>query len=177
VEAVTSPLLGPFIVGILVIVGQAWQRRGDARIRRAEKLEDWARQDAVAVQAAAAATLLLAEQRATKARTDEVAVMAAQAASLVEIQLAELKVQGDTIHTLVNSDMTAARQELLDQTRILLNIYRKTIDADRVAGRESLPEDIQAVKDAEAKVRELSLILADRLAQQRLVEAGITSSG
>jgi hypothetical protein len=167
-------LLTGVIVGALAILGQGWQRHQDARIRRSEKLEDWARMDAVAEQAKQAAELLLRAQRDTKKRTDEVAALAAQSATTVGAQLAELKAQGNDIHTLVNSDMTSARQELLDQTRILLNMYRKTIAADQMAGRESTPEDLQAVKDAEAKVSELQAILADRLTQQRLVEQQAT---
>jgi hypothetical protein len=167
-------LIAALVVGTLAVLGQAWQRRGDARIRREEKLADWARQDAretaererqekVADKAAQAADLLLAEQRATRERTDEVAKLAAAAAALTASQLTQ-------IHTLVNSDMTQARKELLDQTRLLLAMYRQTIESDRAAGRQSLPADIKAVEDAEAKVEELQGILADRLAQQRLVE-------
>jgi hypothetical protein len=158
-------LLGAVVVGVLAIFGQTWQRRGDARIRRDEKREDWARQDAVAEQAAKAAKLLLDAQAAQKARTDQVAKVAAQQSASVALQLQD-------IHTLVNSDMTAARQELLDQTRILLGIYERTIQADKDAGRTPRPEDVEALSDARAKVEELNAILADRLAQQKIVEAG-----
>jgi hypothetical protein len=167
-------LIAALIVGTFAVLGQAWQRRGDATIRREEKLADWARQDAretaererqeaVADKAAQAADLLLAEQRATRERTDEVAKLAAEQAALTASQLTQ-------IHTLVNSDMTAARQELLDQTRLLVTMYEKTVDDDRMAGREPLPGDVKALDDAKAKVTELQRILADRLAQQRIVE-------
>jgi hypothetical protein len=157
-------LLGAVIVGALALVGQAWQRRGDARIRREEKEQDWARQDQVAEK-------LLKAQAATLVRTDEVARLAAQQSSTVALQLAALHTQAVDIHTLVNSDMTAARQELLDQTRILLGLYERTISADLDAGREPRPADVQALDDAREKVTELTLVLADRLAQQRIVEA------
>ena len=163
-------LIAGLVVGVLAILGQVWQRHQDAQIRRDEKLEDWARQDAVAAQAAQAAELLLREQRETKSRTDEVAVVAAHAAAKVEVQLGELRAQSADIHDLVNSDMTFARQELLDQTRMLLSLYRRAVEADVEAGREPLEADLQAIKDAEERVQQLRGILADRLAQQALVE-------
>jgi len=167
-------VLAVIAVGVFGVVGQAWQRRGDARIRKEEKEADWARQDAretaererqeqVAEQARVAAELLLAEQRLNRKATEEVKAVAANNAALVATQLKQ-------IHTLVNSDMTMARRELLDQTRLLVGMYRKTVEDDEAAGRTPLPEDIKALTDAEARVTDLQGILADRLAQQRLVE-------
>jgi len=141
---------------------------------RANKQMDWDRQDAVAreakrqqnevaAQAATAADLLLQAQRETASRTEEVARVAALTARDQSSQLRQ-------IHTLVNSDMTAARQELLDQTRLLVVLYRKTLDDDKIAGRPSDSQDVKAYDDALVRVDQLQVILADRLAQQRLVE-------
>jgi uncharacterized membrane-anchored protein YhcB (DUF1043 family) len=161
--AVIVSVIAPTLLAFLTNRQRITERRMDWDRQDAREKADRERQEAVAKQAAEAAELLLAEQRATKARTEEVAVLAARAASATDSQLKQ-------IHTLVNSDMTAARQELLDQTRLLVSIYRKTIEDDRAAGREATPSDLAALDAAEAKVSELQGILADRLAQQRIVE-------
>jgi len=97
------------------------------------------------------------------ARQDRVAEKAAIAVALNDTKL-------NQIHTLVNSEMTDARQEILNQTVLLLGMYRKTIQADNKAGRPSLPEDLAAVTSAETKVRELRILLADRLRQQHIAD-------
>jgi hypothetical protein len=140
------------------------------RAARAAKREDWARQDAVADRAEHAAELLLAEQQKIRANTEKVAVLAASTAATTADQLAQVLEGNQEIHHLVNSDMTAARQELLDQTRLLVRMYRKTISRDEAAGRTPAESDETALRDAEIKVTELQHILADRLAQQRMME-------
>lgn len=159
------------------------------RQQRMSKQQDWDRQDQLAARAEAAAEALAArtaealrittEEAATKVaetahllleaqasqaqRTDEVARLAAKNQAIMTTQLIQ-------IHTLVNSDMTAARQELLDQTRITLMMLRTIISDDVQAGRPSRPDDLQAITDTERRIDTLRAILADRLAQQKIVE-------
>jgi hypothetical protein len=164
-------LLGALIVGVLAVLGQAWQRRGDANIRREEKLAEWDRQDKrekaererqeeAAARLVAetretrrrtdeAAELLQAAQAKTLARTDEVARLAAETATSQGAQLADILVGNKEIHTLVNNDMTQARKDLLDQTRILVALYRKFIEADKAAGRTPNPDDVEALVEAQ----------------------------
>jgi hypothetical protein len=108
------------------------------RQRRAEKREDWARQDKVAE------------------RVERVAKVAAAAQSANTATLHQ-------IHTLVNSDMTAARTAELTTTRLLiLSLKRQSPDDPTVA---------DAITTAEARATELEQILADRLVAQRKVES------
>lgn len=123
-----------------------------------------ARTEEAATQAAKAAALLLAAQRDTIDRTNEVARLAALNVATTDAQLKQ-------IHTLVNSEMTAARQAELDQTRITLIMLRKVVAMDKANGREPEPEDLEAIITTGARITELQAILADRLAAFHDVEA------
>ncbi len=85
--------------------------------------------------------------------------------------LTTLNAQLTEIHTLVNSDMTAARQELLDQTEITLMMLRRVVEEARREGIEPDPDDVAAVVKTERRVKAMRGVLADRLAQQLVVEA------
>ncbi len=84
--------------------------------------------------------------------------------------LTTLNAQLTEIHTLVNSDMTAARQELLDQTEITLMMLRRVVEEARREGIEPDPRDVEAVSKTERRVKAMRGVLADRLAQQLVVE-------
>jgi mannitol-specific phosphotransferase system IIBC component len=100
------------------------------------------------------------ERQADEDRADEVAArvekVATDAAAAQEANAGTLK----DIHTLVNSDMTAARTETLAAIRALLVALTATPNAD--------PDEVVAAK---ARADELEAILADRLVAQRKVEA------
>jgi hypothetical protein len=96
-------------------------------------------------------------------RVSEVAVKAARVASRTEHQLGQ-------IHTLVNSDMTAARQAELDQTRKHLTTLARLIEADLRRGEEPSLEDLEEQSKMQARASELEAILADRLVQLRAVD-------
>lgn len=90
---------------------------------------------------------------------------------------AAIEFQLKTIHTLVNSDMTAARQAELDQVLVTLALLRKIATLDRVAGREPTEEDLAALDRTMERIGELRVLLADRLTQQLLVDqAGIPAT-
>ncbi len=116
------------------------------RQRRRERLEDYERQDRIA------------------AKVDQVADTAASNAISTNNQLKQ-------IHTLVNSDMTAARQSELEQTRVSLALMRKLVAQDIAAGADISIEDRATIESTEARIKELEQILADRLVQLRIVEA------
>jgi hypothetical protein len=109
------------------------------------------------------ASLLAAAQKESIERTDEVARLAAERDTRMAEQLKD-------IHTLVNSDMTAARQSELDQTRLVLTMTEKVIALDEAAGRAASASDLEAVATAKDRVEELRVMLADRLAAQDKVE-------
>ncbi len=169
--SITAPVLLVFLTGK--------QRRADderaAERRHTEKVEDWARQDAVAARlleaqaasaakaeevarkAAEAAELLLGAQTESIVRTDEVARIAAEAQASTEARLVE-------IHGLVNSDMTAARQGQLDQAKMTLVTLRRVVDLGQERGIKPTDADLADIAAAEASIKDLELILADRLA-------------
>lgn len=131
------------------------------RMHREDRQADYARQDEVAERAASASTALLKEQRLIASGTKE-----------ANGKLDHLDLQTKRIHTLVNSDMTAARQSELDQTRAMAAVLRRVI-AVATAAKEQEPDpaDVEALERAEKRIEELRAILADRLHQAREVEA------
>jgi hypothetical protein len=141
------------IVGIIVALGAIvspfitafMTNRNAARI----KLADYAREDAVADKAALVAK---AAQEAAHA-----------AASIATIQGAKL----DQIHTLVNSNLTAAMQDQLDARHATLALLKEAVDAKHAAGLTATKETFGAIESNTAKVEELTAQLADRLKQTK----------
>jgi hypothetical protein len=117
-------------------------------------------QKRIADQAAEAARLLVANNIRIEAAEKE------QMAKLVQIDL-----QAKRIHTLVNSDMTAARQSELDQTRAIVTVLKRVIAMDESRHIEPDEKDVLALAAAERRVSDLEAILADRMNQMREVEA------
>jgi flagellar biosynthesis GTPase FlhF len=139
---------GIIIAVIATIISPLILSWATGRQRRKEKVQDWAREDEVARRAQVAADNLLAGQT-------EATRQAKKAAAATKSALKE-------IHTLVNSDMTAARQSELTQTRALLVLMQAQTDPTE--------SDIAAMDAQEIRVAELENILADRLDAQRKVE-------
>ena len=138
-----------------------------ARGRHNERLEDFARQDAVAAQAAEAARLL-------SNRQDAAASKAADAAKLLVVNTAKVaetakitNIKLDVIHTLVNSNMTAAMQAELDATTRELAMMGEVIELKRVAGREPNVQALAAIEATKSRISELTAALADRLKQSK----------
>jgi hypothetical protein len=76
----------------------------------------------------------------------------------------------DTIHVLVNSNMTAAMQAELDATIRELAMMKEVISLNRAAGRSPAVEAISALDMTQAKISELKSQLADRARQTRVAE-------
>lgn len=123
-----------------------------ARTRRSERREDYRRQDEIAE------------------RVAEVARATAASAAATKTQLNGISNQATQIHTLVNSDMTSARQAELDQTRVVLAVLRRVVAVTVEKGLPPLPDDLIAIQEAVDRISELESILADRLTQLRLSE-------
>lgn len=116
------------------------------------KKEDWERQDKVAAQAAEAARLLLASNE--------------RVARTAEFTNGKL----DVIHTLVNSNFTAAMQAEYDATIALLTTMQEIVELKRKAGDEPSPETIAAIEATKAKIAKLRIALDERLRQAKLAE-------
>jgi hypothetical protein len=127
----------------------------------------------IAVSAAASAVassavpLLLARQ--TFRRQDQVAAQAAQAAELLEannqiVAAAARDTHGQLreIHTLVNSNMTAAMQNELNAVKERIVTVLENIDLKEAAGRDATQERA-LITAMELQVRELQATLTDRL--------------
>jgi hypothetical protein len=154
-----------------------------------DKQRDWDRQDVVARrvedaarEAVETARLLAERQDAAELRAHEVAKQAEQAAALlvasnervsVEAARSSAYVSGQLqqIHTLVNSNMTAAMQAELDARQAQLITLRELLalktDVDHMPSREVL----NTVALLETKIAELEANLADRLKQTRVADS------
>ncbi len=126
------------------------------RARRYEKKLDWQRQDEVAAKAEEAAKLLLAANE-----------LVAENANVINGKL-------DQIHTLVNSNMTAAMKAELEATVQKLVLMRKIVDRDRADDIKVLPEALKAIRDVEEKIEELTATLNDRLRQTAIADSKVT---
>ncbi len=159
--ALCGVVLAPLLLNQLNRRNARADREAELQRLKAEKLERYE----VAEKAAEAAELLLAAQTRTADAAKEVARVAAQGQNETTMQLKQ-------IHTLVNSDMTAARLAELNQSRVSLHLLKRLAHLDTVAGREPDEADQLAIKETEARIVELEAILADRAAQQKIVERG-----
>ena len=122
------------------------------RARRADKKLDWAREDDVAERAKQTARLLV-ENNERVARTSK-----------------ETNLKLDQIHTLVNSNMTAAMRAELEATIQKLKLMREIVARDKADNITVLPEALRAIKDVEMKIGELTATLNDRLRQTEIAE-------
>ena len=146
---IDSAILIALIVAIPTVLASTFTPLATAlmatRARRREKLEDYARQDLVAERAAeVSATLLLR----TKERAEE-----------TKITNEKL----DTIHTLVNSNMTAAMQAELDATIREKALIIELMSLKKLMDQEIATETVVALKAANDKISELTAVLRDRL--------------
>ena len=137
------------IVGVTGVLTPAVLAYLSGRQRRADKQEDWARQDAVAEQAASAALLLLAANERV-----------AKAAASTNDKL-------DVIHTLVNSNMTAAMQAELTAVEAQHAVLLEVIALKEASGASAV-ESRSTMRSLEGRIGELRATLTDRLEQTRV---------
>ena len=159
--ALIASIVGPVVLSVILAFFNGRAKREDWR--RQDQLEaiKAEREKEVAAQASEAARLLLEAQKASEERLKEVAHLAKISNAKTEGSLKE-------IHTLVNSDMTAARQSELTQTQALLILMKSNKARDEAAGLKTSTSDQAAIDAQEIRVLELQRILDDRHdAQQR----------
>jgi hypothetical protein len=69
----------------------------------------------------------------------------------------------NTIHTLVNSNMTASMQAELDATKRELAMMHEVIDLKKRAGHDPTPGALEAITFTEGQIADLRARLDDRL--------------
>jgi len=134
VVALIVSLISPAILGLITNSNN-----------RKIKQEDWAREDAVANQAAKAAALLLeANQRAQEASQD------------LATQLTEIHGQAEQIHTLVNSNLMASMQGQLEAMKaqvVLMRNDKDTTPATIDAKQKEVDTLAQTIKDRQRQTQ------------------------
>lgn len=132
------------------------------KMHREDRLADYERQDLVAKNAARAAEDLAASQKAIADQAAEAARLLLAANERVATTAAETNGKLDVIHTLVNSNMTAAMQAELDATTRELAMMREVASLNAAAGRAPTIEVLAAIDATESKISELTAAMADR---------------
>lgn len=125
---------------VVAILGPVILNVLNARARHKEKLEDWARQD-------------------------EVAEKLLRANEVVALQSRDTQKKLEVIHTLVNSNMTAAMDAELHATEREYAMMLEVIDLKKTAGVEPTRTVLDQVAATEAKIAELRATMEDRLNQ------------
>jgi hypothetical protein len=157
------------VIAIIVALGgiaspivMAWLTNRNARQMREE---DYARQDVVAAR-------LTRRQDEAEAKAAEVAAQAAVAAQLLvdsnhkQEEIAKTQnAKLDQIHSLVNSNLTAAMQDQLDTRISNLALLVEAGDAKKAAGLPQNEETLGAIYQTRIKIDELTAKLADRKKQ------------
>lgn len=131
-----------------------------------DRVEDWARQDAVAQKAEDAATLLIESNRKMSAKTDETAALLLADNKKVATATATTIEKLDVIHTLVNSNMTASMQSELIAVKAQLVLIREVMTLNNAAGHTPSVDTLATEKAAQDKITELAAALHDRLKVQ-----------
>ena len=191
VAAVTAPMLLYFLTARL----QRKQKLLDYARQDQRELEDRRRQDEVARNAAEQAesnhrrqdevARRAAEQaEANHRRQDEVARTAAETAQ-ANLQTAEANLAAnernrivavetsdklDTVHTLVNGQMTSAMQSELDAITRELVMMKELISLHKEAGKPPTRRTLADVRATERKLKKLSTTLKERYAQHEIVK-------
>jgi hypothetical protein len=169
------------IVAVPALLGPILVARTTNKQRRLDKIEDWAREDAVAAKAVLVAEQAAEAARLLRVRTDEVASKAEEAAALlleanerVAKQTSEVaKVTTgklNQIHELVNSNMTIAIEDQLLANEQLLVVL---VELAQLRGSDAAPETTAAIIAAKGKIRELQSRLTDRAEATKLADAQV----
>jgi hypothetical protein len=150
------------------------QRRKDKEqdYAREDKIreEDRERQDAIADQAAEAASLLLDSNARVAAAAAVANARQAERGKELHHKLTKVGDTVDVVHTLVNSDKTAAMQAQLDSTERELVMMRENAELHKLLGRDPSAEALAAIKAAQVKIEELRAELTARHEQAAIAE-------
>ena len=153
-----TSLISPTVLAFFTNRARRAENQALAEIRKVEKQSDWDREDEVADRAKLTAELLV-ENNERVARTSK-----------------ETNLKLDQIHTLVNSNMTAAMRAELEATIQKLKLMREIVARDKADNIKVLPEALKAIADVEIKIGELTATLNDRLRQTQIAEEKLHAS-
>lgn len=135
------------------------------RQRKAEKLEDWARQDQVAARAAADAEKVAEAAKLLQA-TNEIqvrqAAAAAAAAAETAAKLDEIARMGAANHLLLNSNLTAQMQIQYDLHISLEASLRREIALIEAAGRVPPRATLAELRTSEDRIAQLGPQISER---------------
>lgn len=171
--AILAAIVAPCILAWLNGRLRQEELRESAKLRREEKLEDWRRQDEVARRAEIVAKQLLDKQKETVAHTEEAAALLVENNKVVAKTAKITNSKLDVIHTLVNSNMTAALQSEVDATRAQVILMKEVIGLRVDAGQRPDSDAVKTLAVLESKVAELDANLKDRLEQTKIADAQI----
>ncbi len=148
IVAITVSLISPLILSFLT-----------NRSRIKEKELDWKREDKKE------------NEKALKAQEVADRLFASNEAVAANTKVTNGKL--DVIHTLVNSNMTAAMKAELEATIEKLILMKQIVARDKADKITVLPEAILAIRNVESKITELQATLADRLKQTDIADKQI----
>lgn len=162
--------IGPMIAAV---IGPLLLAQLNAKQSRASKLEDYRRQDEVATKAKevadAQAAAAMAVANAAALTSKKAAQDAAQAAHALTLRQGEtdqkldiLKDKVDVVHTLVNSQLSAAIKGELDSKVSEVAMVRELIDLKAQSGNPPSVETLEAVQMLDARITELKSVMFDR---------------
>jgi len=130
-------VISPVMLQLLSSWAANRAKKVEAEIRKAEREEDYARQDKVAALAAVANKVV------------------AEAAVVTNTKL-------DQIHVLVNSNMTEAMQAELNATKREVAMMHEVIELKKASGKDPLPMALKAVEATDKRIAELEAAIAER---------------
>ena len=148
------------------------------RNARKVKEEDYKRQDEVAARVEQIAGRTNAKQDESARLAQEAArlllihnIKADEAAERAEASAAVRDAKLDQIHTLVNSNLTAALKDQLDARKAMLALLLETVGTKKEIGAEPSADMMALIDDAQKKVAELEAVMLDRLKQTDMATA------
>jgi hypothetical protein len=167
IVAAFGTVIGPLLIAHL-----------NNRQRVAEKQQDWARQDLVAAkvdkaaeQAAEAAELLRQRQEMVAAQAAEAARLLLAANERVAASAAETNGKLDVIHTLVNSNLTAAQQRELAAMMTMLTTMKEVVGLKERLKVTPSPASLEHIRNTQAQVDALSRDLDHKEHQTKVADA------
>jgi hypothetical protein len=145
------------------------------RMHREDRLADYERQDKVARAAERTAVDLIASQKRIADQAAEAAALLLAANERVARTAQVTNGKLDVIHTLVNSNMTAAMQSEYDATVRELAMMREVLALKQAAGGAPGAEALTAITATEVKLAELAAALEDRARAAARIADGTAS--
>lgn len=171
--AITVAVVGPFLLAWLQGRQRTADMHAEARLRAEERAEDYARQDLVAERLSRRNDEVAAKAQQVAIQTQTAAQLLLQNNEKVAAATKAANTKLDVIHTLVNSNMTAALQGELDASKAQLVTLRELIALRVMLGQTPDDETSAALLTLESKVGALSSNLKDRIAQTKVADAQI----